>query len=252
MKMIILTLLILYALGNLAYLIVLYFQKKHVHGNSVSSCSCYSRGIGINVIQLFIGPMVHSNKCEQRNKKYLTVYLIIQLMTISYGMLIFSMNEGNVFLFTYGYILLCIAVIDYNLYIIPNALVIALFVSGLIKNYVFHENIILGLSISLIVGSIFILANRLTNRIWKRESIGFGDIKLLAVLSFYWGYEIFAIGLWLSALIAIPGFYMIKMISERHMQEKRIPFGFFLGVVFSVIVFYNNELIILYLKFIGE
>ena len=173
-------------------------------------------------------------------------------MTISYGMLIFSMNEGNVFLFTYGYILLCIAVIDYNLYIIPNALVVALFISGLIKNYVFHESILLGLLISLIVGSVFILVNRLANRIWKRESIGFGDIKLLAALSFYWGYELFAIGLWLSAIIAIPGFYLIKMISERHMQEKRIPFGFFLGVVFSVMVFYNNELIVLYLKFIGE
>lgn len=250
--MIILTLLLLYALGNIAFLIIIYFQKKHSHGNSIATCSCHSRGIGINVLQLFIGPMVHSHKCEQRNKNNLTVYLIIQLLTISYGIMIFTMREGNVFLFTYGYILLCIAVIDYNLYIIPNVLVIALFVSGLIKNYVFHENIILGLLISLIVGSVFILVNRLTNRIWKRESIGFGDIKLLTALSFYWGYEIFAIGLWLSALFAIPGFYLIKMISEKHMQEKRIPFGFFLGVVFSVMVFYNNELIVLYLKFIGE
>lgn len=252
MKMKILTLFILYALGNLAYLIVVYFQKKHARGNSIATCSCHSIGIGMNVLQLLIGPVAHSNKCELRNKKNLAVYLIIQLMTITYGMLIFSMNEGNVFLFTYGYILLCIAVIDYHLYIIPNVLVIALFISGLIKNYVLHENIILGFAISLIVGSVFILVNRLTNRILKRESIGFGDIKLLVALSFYWGYEFFAIGLWLSAIIAIPGFYLIKMISERHMQEKRIPFGFFLGVVFSVIVFYNKELIVLYLKFIGE
>ncbi|KAF0140072.1 MAG: Type 4 prepilin-like proteins leader peptide-processing enzyme [Stygiobacter sp.] len=252
MKMIILTLFILYALGNLAYLIIIYFLKKHAHGNSIAACSCHSMGIGINVLQLLIGPIAHSNKCEKRNKNNLTIYLIIQLMTISYGMLIFSMNEGNVFLFTYGYILLCIAVIDYNLYIIPNVLVVALLISGLIKNYVFHESMLLGLLISLIVGSVFILVNRLTNRIWKRESIGLGDIKLLVALSFYWSYEIFAIGLWLSAIIAIPGFYLIKMISERHMQEKRIPFGFFLGVVFSIMVFYNNELIVLYLKFIGE
>jgi prepilin signal peptidase PulO-like enzyme (type II secretory pathway) len=159
------------------------------------------------------------------------------------GLAFLSQDELGILYFILNYLLLCIAVIDIHSLIIPNVMLIPLVVIAVVKSVITSNNLILNLSISILVILILVIVNRYVNKIRNTDAIGYGDIKLLAIINVFFGYKIFFIGLWLSALIAIPGFYLLKSFSKNYVQAKKIPFGFFLFVGYLIMSVIGEHLI---------
>ena len=121
-------------------------------------------------------------------------------------------------------ILFIILVIDFKKKIIPDTLTIIIFILGIIKIIFFDkdlENKLIG------VGTYPILFNILYgygDKIFKKEIIGFGDIKLLSSIGFYLGYfGLINLIIYYNIIFLLAPIYGI--IYKVYYKENEIPFA---------------------------
>jgi prepilin signal peptidase PulO-like enzyme (type II secretory pathway) len=80
-----------------------------------------------------------------------------------------------------------------------------------------------------------------------KDLIGYGDIKLLAVLSIFFQLPVTLIGLWLSSLVALISIGILR-ITNFHFEGNKVPFGFFIGLTFISIRIFDNTILALFQK----
>lgn len=131
--------------------------------------------------------------------------------------------------------LIIIAATDINYYIIPDELLV--FFSGYfiicqiinlgLKGAVFQ--IMSGLFLFILMYSIMLIGNY----IFKRESMGGGDIKMMFVIGLILSPLLGTISIFIASFLALP----ISLIAMTYKKESIIPFGPFLLVAFMFIYF---------------
>ena len=104
----------------------------------------------------------------------------------------------------------------------------------------------------LIGGGAFYLLAILGELLFKKESMGGGDIKLAAMLGAFLGWQKLLLIFFLSALLgSIVGILAIYL-SSRIKKHRTIPFGPFLALASIAALFWGEELIRIYLRiFLG-
>lgn len=121
-------------------------------------------------------------------------------------------------------ILLIILIIDFKKKIIPDALTITIIILGIIKIIFFNENLenkLIGM------GTYSILFNLLYGygeKIFKKEVVGYGDIKLLSSIGFYLGYfGLTYLLIYYNIIFLISPIYGITY--KKLYKEEEIPFA---------------------------
>tara|TARA_A100001011_G_C14134567_1_gene766961 strand:+ start:127 stop:645 length:519 start_codon:yes stop_codon:yes gene_type:complete len=152
----------------------------------------------------------------------------------SYGFLNYNFETAILFLWITG-ILSIIAVIDFKYYIIPTSLIFLAFFGLIIYNIIYSANLkdsIVGLlfGLSYLGGTAFI-----TSKIFKKQTLGFGDILLIIILGTWLGLIKVAITIFLSAVIALIVWIMLS-IKKGFKINYKLPFGFYLSIT-SIIVY---------------
>jgi len=134
-------------------------------------------------------------------------YLIVELITPIVFMLIYYKFRFEImflvlFLF-FASLLIIIAFIDMELFVIPDKLTYPGIIIGIlscwIANNIRFQEVILG---GIILGSIIYLLNLLSLVILKKEGMGGGDVTLAALIGVYLGYKLGLIALIIGAMIA--------------------------------------------------
>ncbi|MBR2787156.1 MAG: prepilin peptidase [Clostridia bacterium] len=133
--------------------------------------------------------------------------------------------------------------IDYKLQIIPNRLTLAMFEVGLIFSFIRgmnNLNIAIEMWLGMLLGaSVFLILTFLGNIIFKKETMGFGDVKLMGALGLFFGWRsIIAISV-LSFFIAAI-FSIILIVKNKAKKEEIvefIPFGPFIVLSAIVVMF---------------
>jgi len=90
-----------------------------------------------------------------------------------------------------------------------------------------------------------VLGSKLTGK----EIIGMGDIKLITVLFTITIFPVSLIGLWISSVTGIAGFFITNKFSVQK-NEGKIPFGFYLAITYSVIMLFEYQIHEKYLELI--
>lgn len=197
-----------------------------------SFCPHCSKSIGaLNNIPV-VSYLILKGKCSSCGApiswRYPTVEILAALMTsATLGHFGFSL-DGFAFLVLF-YLLIVIAFIDLEHFIIPDSLL--LFCLGAWCLLIFKDpswltlyEALLG---SVVFGGFLYLAGQLGKLIFKKESLGFGDVKLGFVLGAFLGWQLVVVSLYgaffLAALVAAVGF-----ITRRVKFGQMIPFGPFL------------------------
>lgn len=100
-------------------------------------------------------------------------------------------------------------------------------------------------------GGAFLLIAELGDRLFKKESMGGGDIKLAAMMGAFVGWKgillIMALGSFLGALI---GGSMLLLARDKE-AARTIPFGPYLVTAGLIVFYWGNDLINAYLRFVG-
>ncbi len=126
--------------------------------------------------------------------------------------------------------------------IIPNRLVLILFIGGSIYNLIFRVMDWMPAVMGLIISTGLMVSIRWTvSWFLKRESLGMGDIKFSGVLGFYLGIENFLLALFIGSFLGILYADLKKNIIMKS-RYRDIPFVPFLGVGTLIALFLPSEL----------
>jgi len=163
----------------------------------------------------------------------------------------FGPSLSYLFYFLFVAALIVITVIDLYHQIIPDVISLPGIGVGLVASLMIPQ-ITLSNSITGILfgsGSLF-LVSAYYEWLRKKEGMGLGDAKLLAMIGAFLGWKAVILTIFFSSLIgSITG--IIMMLLKGKDFKYAIPFGPFLSVGAVVALFYQNEIIAWYLQYKG-
>jgi len=144
--------------------------------------------------------------------------------------------------------ILAMALIDGQFYIIPDKLSIGGLVLGLTLSFLpgdlSPQNAFVG---SIFGGCLLLGVAWLGERIFKREAMGMGDVKMMAMIGSFIGLQGVVLTVFLGSLLGTLIF------GPMNLRKRRlIPFGVFLGIGALISVYFSDILIRVYLStFLG-
>jgi len=170
---------------------------------------------------------------------YLYFYLTFGL---TYNFIIFSILSS---------MLLVIIFIDYDHQIIPDSITLPGMVLGLGVSFLPEGMGIVNSFIGLLAGggSLYLIA-LLGDWLFKKESMGGGDIKMAGMLGAFVGWQKVLLIFLASAVIGLVVSVVILFISEKFRQERVIPFGPFLAIAAFLAIIYGENIIDFYLGYV--
>lgn len=181
---------------------------------------------------LFLG-----GKCKECKSKISWFYPIFEfcsgiLFALSYTVYGFSFECLLSIVFIS--MLLIIIISDYQTMIIPDSVLIVFSSMIIIIKYFIGSFEIVGIYLLHSIASfIFMLLIKLFGDfLFKKESMGGGDIKLLAVFGLMFGFPMSILSVFIAAIIGLP----ISLIIIKKKSSHEIPFGPFLAIGAILIV----------------
>lgn len=170
------------------------------------------------------------------SRRYPVVELLGGLLTVLWGTKFHGADRSPVLLLL-TYALLGIAFIDLEHKIIPNRLTIPLLLAGLVFKAWVGElpAAIIG---GIIGGGILFLV-----AVLYPKGMGMGDVKLLAMLGVYLGWEKVLFVLFIASLLALV-IVSILILLKKATRKDPIPFGTFLSVAALSMLYFPGLVII--------
>ena len=196
-----------------------------------------------------------NGKCRNCNKKISSQYLIIELITIIYFLVVyylFGISITTLLFLILGLFFIIIFFIDLKHYIIPNVLTFSLMVIGFVKSFDPNLNPIFPNFINSLIGGIFgylIIWSIIYfyKRVRNKDGMGLGDAKLLSAIGFWFGWISIPFVIFLSSIIALL-FVIPSLMKKSKKLSSQIPFGpyIIIGTLIYLIFESNIQSIIFY------
>lgn len=205
------------------------------------NCKCNK----LNLIGLLpiINYFILKGKCNTCKNNLSILNPIIELVSgilflISY--LIFGVNIQCLFVITFISMLLIIIVSDYKYMIICDEVLIIFGILLLIEIYFIGgiSGLIFALMSAFISFTVMLLIKLIGDFLFKKESMGGGDIKLLFIFGLVLGIPMSLFSIFLASLIALP----ISVIMIKKNSSHEIPFGPFLSTAAIILLVFNSSI----------
>jgi leader peptidase (prepilin peptidase)/N-methyltransferase len=193
-------------------------------------------------------------KCRHCKRTISLQYPLVEGITAISSLLLFlkygpSLSYLFYFFFVDG--LIVITAIDLYHQIIPDVVSIPGIGIGLLCSLIIPHLTFLDSMTGILVGggSLFLVAT-LYQWLFKREGMGGGDVKLLAMIGAFLGWKAVILTIFLSSLVgSIIGIAVIVLKGKDF--KYAVPFGPFLSFGAVIALFYQNEIISWYLQLKG-
>ena len=202
-----------------------------------------------------ISYLLLNGKCRNCKRKISTQYLIIELITTIYFLVIyylFSISITTLLFIILGLFFIIIFFIDLKHYIIPNVLTFSLMVIGFVKSFDPNLNPIFPSLINSLIGGIFgylIIWSIIYfyKQLRNKEGMGLGDAKLISAIGFWFGWISIPFVIFLSSIIALL-FVIPSLLKKSKKLSSQIPFGpyIIIGTLIYLIFESNIQTIIFY------
>lgn len=186
---------------------------------------------------LFLG-----GKCKNCKDKISWFYPIFEfcsglLFALSY--VVFGFSLECLLSIVFISMLLIIIISDYQTMIIPDSVLIVFSLMIIIIKYfmVGFEGVGIALLHGVVAFIFMLLLKLFGDFLFKRESMGGGDIKLLAVYGLMFGFPMAIVSVFIAAIIGLP----ISLVVVKKNSNPEIPFGPFLAVAAIIIVLFKLD-----------
>ncbi|NDC38014.1 MAG: prepilin peptidase [Proteobacteria bacterium] len=199
-----------------------------------------------------VGWLLLRGRCSFCNARISFRYPFVEFITAGFAVLTyqsFGLTLSALLIFALVCALIVISFIDYDYYIIPNVISLPGAALGLICagiNQFFHlftapiapDLISAALGLACGAGFLF-LVSELYFRLRKREGLGMGDVKLLALVGAFLGPEGALFTIFVGSLLGTVGGVLILLILRRGMSHP-LPFGPYLAMGTLLYLFLNQ------------
>ncbi len=178
-------------------------------------------------------------KCRKCKTKISFFYPFFELLTgllFILAYLVFGYSIELVIALVFISMAIIIFISDYLYYIIPDEVLIV--TSSLLSIGIFFSKGLEGVGMALLNGiisfGIMFFIKQIGDLIFKKESMGGGDIKLLFVFGLVLGWEMSIISIFIASFIGLPiSLFLLYLKPNKH---RIIPFGPFLCVAALIIL----------------
>jgi len=225
---------------------------------SASSCPACGKRLGAIDLVPVLSYIVLGGKCRRCKEKISAVYPAVEALTGVLYLLLYIKFGLVPVLPVYAALvslLIVIAFIDYSHMEIPNGLVIAGLVLGVVQLTVTLTTGVFDVWHSYVIGffagalPLFLIA-LIGSVLLKKEAMGGGDIKMMAFCGLIIGWKLL-IPAYLIGIIAGAIASLILMAAGIKKRGDAIPFGPFLALGVTASIFFGNKLIDWYLGLMG-
>lgn len=212
--------------------------------NPPSHCTNCNHRLGFFELFPIISYICLGGKCKECKTKISIVHPLFELLSgilfaISYK--IFGMSFEFLIALTFISALLIIIVSDFSYMIIPDEVLIffgvLIFIEILISSGL--NSCLFSIIDGVISFAVMFLLKLLGDFMFKRESMGGGDIKLLSLFGVVLGWENAITCIFLGALIGLP----ISLIMLIKNKDNVVPFGPFLSAAAIIILLTRFDII---------
>jgi leader peptidase (prepilin peptidase)/N-methyltransferase len=189
-------------------------------------------------------------KCRNCHRSISVQYPLVEGITALLSLLLFirfGPSLNYVIYFAFVAALVVITVIDLHHQIIPDMISLPGIGVGLLASWILPGTSVVNALLGLLLGggSLFLVAT-VYEWLFKREGMGGGDVKLLAMIGAFLGWKAVILTILLSSLIgSIVGIAVILWKGRDF--KYAIPFGPFLSLGAVIALFYGENLILWYL-----
>jgi leader peptidase (prepilin peptidase)/N-methyltransferase len=179
-------------------------------------------------------------------------YPLVELLTAACGLYLLWQYHLSIPFYVFSALccaLIVIFFIDLDHQIIPDWITLPGIVAGLAASFVPGGIGILQSAIGLVVGggSLF-LAAVIGEKLFKKEAMGGGDIKMAAMLGAFLGWQKVLLLFMAAAAIGLVVSIIWMALSAKLRKERLIPFGPFLALGAMLAIVYGDRLIQFYVQ----
>lgn len=167
------------------------------------------------------------SKCKQKISWFYPIFEASSGLLFAISFLIFGFTPQLLIALTFISMLLIITISDYHYMIISDEVLIFFFVAlGFEIFFIYGLNVLLYRLLSAVISFIIMfLIKKLGDLLFKKESMGGGDIKLLGVFGLVLGWPLALISIFVGSVIGLPISLLLCLKSKNH----ELPFGPYLG-----------------------
>ena len=190
------------------------------------------------------------SKCRFCKKPINSQYFIVELITaISFVSIyyFFGLTLAALLLSILSVFFIIIFFIDLKHFIIPNELTFPLMIIGFFKSFDPNLNqTIFPNYINSLIGGVFgyliiWLIIFFYKKVRKKEGMGLGDAKLLAVVGFWFGWFSIPFTIFMSSVVALI-FVLPSLINKSRKMSSQIPFGPYIIIAAIFYVSFSNQI----------
>lgn len=202
-----------------------------------SHCTKCNHELGASELVPIFSWIFQRGRCKKCKDKISAFYPIFEfasgsLFAISY--LLFGFSTEFLIAITFISMLLIIIISDYQTMIIPDEVLmffsILLIIELIVKDGIgYIWNPLLNAAISFII---MLLLKKFGDFLFKKESMGGGDIKLMAVFGLVLGWKMSIITIFIASFIGLP----VSLYVMNKQKTNIIPFGPFLSVAAIIVL----------------
>ena len=198
----------------------------------------------------FFSYLFLKGKCRQCSKPISFQYFIVELLTaISFVLIfhIYGVSITTLLLLILSIFFIIIFFIDLKHFIIPNVLTFPLMGIGFLKsfdpnlNQTIFPNYINSLIGGLFGYSIIWSIIFFYKKIRKKEGMGLGDAKLMAVIGFWFGWISIPFTIFISSAVALV-LVVPSLINQSRKMSSEIPFGPYIIIGCILYVTFANQI----------
>ena len=187
-------------------------------------------------------------KCRKCKKSINFQYFLVEAVSVFFFVIIyyyFGLTVTSLLLIILSVFLIIIFFIDLKHFIIPNELTFPMMFLGFVKSFDpnlntsvfpnFVNSMIGGILGYLLIWSIIYFYKQIR----KREGMGLGDAKLMAVIGFWFGWISIPFVIFLSSILALL-IVAPSLLNKKRKMTSEIPFGPYI-ILAAVFYFYFSD-----------
>lgn len=175
--------------------------------------------------------LFQKGRCKKCGDKIAIFYPLFELSTgIVFALIyqVFGLTLSTVIALIFASMILIIIISDILYMIIPDELLLFCGISiFILKIIISGVDVIVPTIIDMVIPFLLMLFIKIIGDfVFKRESLGGGDIKLMLVFGMVLGWEIAIFTIFLSSFLALP----VSLLSLKKNKSHEIPLGPYLGI----------------------
>jgi len=212
---------------------------KHHH---ISYCECPNNYKVKDLIPLF-SLIKSKNKCPYCHKGIPILFIFLEVLTpiiYSLSYVLYGYSYEMLAMIIISSLMIIIYVSDHKYYIINDSPLLISSIIILLLKYLFFglQTLYLSIVSGVLLFALLYILRLLGNKIFKRESLGGGDVKLAGFFGVCLGIKLSVVSVLLGALLSFPkAIYYFA----THRNDE-IPFGPYLITGLFIVFLFQNEI----------